>query len=77
MKQFFIDHWKVMMIGLAGVILGVLLNNLFRTRENKHLLELLTNELSKLQAKLSLTPDEQNQLEYLKGEIYILQFKCR
>lgn len=77
MKQFFIDHWKVMMIGLAGVLLGVLLNNLFRKQENKNLLALLTGELEKLQSQSSLTPDEQNKLEYLKGEVYILQFKCR
>lgn len=79
MINFFSEHWKIMLIGLAGVVLGVFLNWYFGNHSNKKLLEKLTTELELLQEKANttaLSADELNQIQYLKGEIYILKFKC-
>ena len=76
---FFKDHWKVILIGLFGVALGVASNTVIRNIENKNLLASLTKGLKSLQEKAettALTEDEKNKIEYLKGEIYILEFKC-
>lgn len=73
---FFQDHWKAMLIGVAVAIFSVLFNNYLRSRENVKLLSLLNEELKQLQSKPTPTQEEKNQIEYLKGEIYILKFKC-
>lgn len=73
---FFKDHWKAILIGLSVAVFSVLFNNYLRGRENAKLLVLLTEELKQLQDKPQLTQEEKNQIQYLKGEIYILKFKC-
>ena len=78
-KNFFSDHWKVMLIGLAGVFLGVFLNSMFGDMKNRRFLNMLEEELEKLEDKersLSLTPQERGQIEKLRSEIYILKFRC-
>lgn len=76
---FFREHAKVMLIGLAGVILGVILNSLLRDRENKKFLGLLVKEHEQLLEKMkngTLSADEQGLVDKLKTEIYIMKFKC-
>lgn len=65
------------MIGLFGVALGVISNQIVQKRSNRNLLASLTEDLANLKAKENLTKDEQNLIEYLEGEIYILKFRCR
>lgn len=77
---FFKEHGKVILIGIGGVILGVVLNNMVRAYENKSLLQTLTKELDTLKEKMKtqmLTDDEKKQMDKLIGEIYILTFKCK
>lgn len=76
MGEFFRDHWKVMMIGLIGVLLGVFLNNLVRNMQNKKLLAKLQSELTALQSKTKPTQDEVDLIQTLKTEIYMLKFQC-
>lgn len=73
---FFHEHYKVILIGLSITLIGIFVNWLVGKQTNKSLLAKLTSELESLQGKSSLTPDEQNLVNYLKGEIYILKFKC-
>lgn len=77
MTTFFKENWKIILIGLGGVALGVFLNTYIRSRENKNLLASLTDELEQLQDKQNLTQQEEQQIKYLEGEIYILKFKCK
>lgn len=65
------------MIGLFGVALGVISNQIVQKRSNRNLLASLTEDLANLKAKENPTKDEQNLIEYLEGEIYILKFRCR
>lgn len=74
---FFKDHWKVIMIGLFGVALGVISNQMVQRHNNKNLLASLTDDFENLKAKENPTKDDQNLIEYLQGEIYILKFRCR
>lgn len=77
---FWRDHWKLILIGFIGVAIGVILNWWLRRIEDKNLLAYLTAELNALTTKAITTPltaDEQAQVQYLKGEIYILDFKCK
>lgn len=73
------DHWKIMLIGIIGVAIGFFLNWYFWNYSNKKLLRLLIAELNVLQTRnpFTLTQDEKDQIQYLKGEIYILNFKCK
>lgn len=78
-NTFFKEHGKVMLIGLGGVILGVILNSLLRTKENRKFLELLEKEYDQLAEKMkngNLSVDEEKMLDKLKAEIYIMKFKC-
>lgn len=77
--KFFREHGKVMLIGLAGVILGVILNSLLRDRENKKFLALLEKEHEQLLEKMkngNLSAEDQGLIDKLKTEIYIMKFKC-
>ena len=74
--NFITEHWRVITIALIGVAFGVFLNHLARVYSNKRLLSQLTEELLKLQANTNLSEDDKLHIEYLKGEIYILKFKC-
>lgn len=77
--KFFREHSKVMLIGLAGVILGVILNSLLRDRENKKFLGLLVKEHDQLLEKIkngTLSADERGLVDKLTTEIYIMKFKC-
>lgn len=78
-KTFFKEHGKIILVGISGVILGVLLNNLVDYYKNKKLLASLENGLKELQDKAqlsALTKEEDSLIQYLQGEIYILKFKC-
>lgn len=78
-EKFITDHGKVMLIGLAGVILGVILNSLLRTKENKKFLRLLVAEYNQLMEKMKngiISSEDQALIEKLKTEIYIMKFKC-
>lgn len=79
METFFREHGKVMLIGLAGVMLGVVLNTIIRKNENKAFLKSLTEELHQLEGKSkvsALTMEEDRQMDKLKSEIYIMKFRC-
>lgn len=75
-NTFFQDNWKIMLIGLVGVALGVFLNWYFGIYQNRQLLDTLTEELKLMESKTSPTVEEKDQIQHLKGEIYILKFKC-
>lgn len=78
--KFFEEHWKIILIGLTGVVLGVLLNYTVGKYQNNKLLSSLITEHKKLQEKATagtLTVEEQKQKEILETEIYMLQFKCK
>lgn len=73
------SNWKIVTIGLLGVILGVIGNSIVRNYENKKIFNLLTKELKQLQEKSNTGPlsaDEQKQLDQLKAELYLMRFKC-
>lgn len=73
---FFRDHWKIMLIGLFGVALGIFGNMGFGLYQNRQLLATLNEELKSLESKSILTEEQKEQLQRLRGEIYILKFKC-
>lgn len=75
----FFSRHKLVFIGLAGVILGVILNSMVRNYENQKFLSMLREELKGLEYKSQngeLTADQKNILDKLKTEIYIMKFRC-
>lgn len=71
--------YKVILIGLAGVVLGVVANNWVRKYENRKLLSMLVEEKSLLESKSgngSLTEIERKLLDRLQTEIFLMKFKC-
>lgn len=71
--------YKVILIGIAGVALGVFANNWVRRRENQRLLAMLVEEKLLLESKSdngSLTEIERRLLDRLQTEIFLMKFKC-
>ena len=69
--------YKVILIGLAGVALGVVANNWMVARRNGRALERLAAEKAYLESKNgSLTEIERRLLDRLQTEIYIMKFRC-
>lgn len=69
--------YRVILIGLAGVALGVLANNWMTARRNRRALERLAAEKVYLESKNgSLTEIERRLLDRLQTEIYIMKFRC-
>lgn len=75
---FFYRH-KLIIIGLAGVILGVVLNSMVRDYENRKFLATLVSKKEELQGKAqsgTITQAEAKMLDKLDAEIYIMRFRC-
>lgn len=71
--------YRGILIGLAGIFLGVVANNYVRKRENRRILGMLIEEKHLLESKSdngSLTEIEKRLLDRLQTEIYLMKFKC-
>lgn len=78
-ETFFKEHYKIMLIGLAGVLLGVVIHVGIRMWDDRKFLGRLNGELGQLEARLrngGLDADEQKLLDKLKAEILIMRLKC-
>lgn len=73
----FLSILKIILVALIGATIALFLNHNWNKYSNNKLLKSLTDTLAALQAKPIITKDDQDQIEYLKGEIYVLNFKCK
>lgn len=75
--DFLRKNWKVILIGLLGLLLGAIGNYIVNQISNKQLLESLTEQLAqlKIQAQTSRSSDIQNQIISLQAQIDLLQKK--
>lgn len=77
MMDFLRKNWKVILIGLLGLLVGAIGNYIVNQISNKQLLESLTEQLAqlKIQAQTSRSSDIQNQIISLQAQIDLLQKK--
>ena len=76
--SFFEKNYKAILVGIGIAFFGLFLSWMFQKIQNNNLLKKLKAELDRLLKKgeSNLTAEEKEQMDYLKGEIYILKFQC-
>lgn len=78
MGEYLRDNWKMVLIGIAGILLGAYSTYLVNKRTNSELLMELKAELAALQLKSNTsrtTEDEEVRMQVLEGQISLLENK--
>lgn len=71
-----IGNGRFILVGIAGIVLGAIFNNILRSQERRRILTLLRSELNMLLNKQNRTPEEEKNIEQLKSELYLMKFRC-
>ena len=72
--NFFIKNWKVILIGLAGLTIGFLLNVYANSKSEQKIIDALTAEIESIKNK-RITAEQQTRLIQLQAQLDLLKNK--
>lgn len=78
--DFIQKNWKTILVGVLGLAIGAYLNYVVNKRTNEELLQALKEELDQLQLKANVSrvsSDEQNRIQSLQAQIFLLENKLK
>lgn len=76
--NFLTTHWRVVVVAIAGLIIGALLNYWVNKISNKELLDALTAQLNQMKNKPAgaRTANDQTKEAQLQAQINLLKIKA-